>query len=175
MLKATIMITGDTARSDKGYISLSSAPVSCFWIDPKDDHGEIVVDTDFEGPAILTDKAVMYSPIKKILYDPACQDALQHAGHSPQSVFVDYFSLAFTQWSIERKADLEAWSQAAAESVKVHGESNVDMCFCVATPAGRYMFWFEFPFLLGAQCVFAFSRPSAAAIATLRGPHPCAS
>jgi hypothetical protein len=137
VLKASTMMTGHGSRSDDQHVTITQSVASCFWIDQLGESDPfVVVDTDADGPATLTEKAVRYAPIKKILYDRPTQDALQRAGTNPKDCLNSYFALLFKQLLIERKSQVEAWSAAAKQGVRADGEHCVEISLSIAAPAG---------------------------------------
>ncbi|KAH5706992.1 hypothetical protein HBI81_260180 [Parastagonospora nodorum] len=136
-LKASTMLTSPNDRRDPSFVELSTVPTSCFWIDSD----TFFVDVESGGPPGLTDKAVKFEPIKKILYDKPTQDAIRQLdGQGPEHVLEAIFLLSLKHLSFERSSQLTEWADAAAEAINTTGQHCVEISLFMATPAGLQVY-----------------------------------
>ncbi|KAH6103843.1 hypothetical protein HBI64_245110 [Parastagonospora nodorum] len=131
------MLTSPNDRRDPSFVELSTVPTSCFWIDSD----TFFVDVESGGPPGLTDKAVKFEPIKKILYDKPTQDAIRQLdGRGPEHVLEAIFLLSLKHLSFERSSQLTEWADAAAEAINTTGQHCVEISLFMATPAGLQVY-----------------------------------
>ncbi|KAF2022918.1 hypothetical protein EK21DRAFT_95336 [Setomelanomma holmii] len=124
--KVSMKIQGGHETSD-AWERDGGMPVSAVWIAD----GKVYTHKDRYAGATKVPGAVAIQPLKKALYDEACNQQLNAAGVTVESVFRCFFDTIMTTLENAHKARLTAWAKAAAQVA-----SPVLVIVALAFPSG---------------------------------------